>query len=97
MQIAKNASNLENTTKEHNSKIILNHRKQISLSGVEEVFNSNESCIILKISGSKLQLNGSNISISKLDIENKILEATGFFNCIKFYEKQEGLFKKFFK
>ena len=46
----------------HSSNIILNNRKTLNLSGVDEVISSNESSIYLKVSGTKLQILGSNIT-----------------------------------
>lgn len=92
-----NLKNNEFISKTNNSRLNLENRKALSLHGVEDVFSSNENSLILKVSGSKVYITGTNISISKLDIENKILEATGLFNSIKFIEKQDGFFKRIFK
>lgn len=95
--INKTSQNINTTQDNSNSKIILDSRKYLSLNGVDEVLSSNENYIILKTSGSKLQIIGTNISIIKLDIANKVLEASGIFSSLKFLEKQDNIFKRVFK
>lgn len=81
----------------HNSNIILNNRKTLNLTGVDEVISSNENSIYLKVSGVKLQILGSNITITKLDTDNHILESTGMFDSLKFMQPNERFFKRIFK
>lgn len=97
MQQLKNKQENEILKKEVENNIILTNRKQIKLSGIEEVLSSNENSLLLKTNTSKLEIMGSNLSITKLDIENKILEAVGIFKSIKYINKQEKFWGKLFK
>ena len=57
------SQNSEYQNKNNSSKVLLEHRKNLSLSGVEEVYSSNEMSLILKLSGSKVFITGSKITI----------------------------------
>ena len=76
--------------------LTLTNRKQIKLDGIIEIISTSDTSISLKLKNSPLTITGTNINITKLDIELGILEASGNFETIK-YTKSGGLFKKIFK
>lgn len=80
-----------------NSRLTLENQKKITLSGVMEVVSSNESSIVAKLNKSNVYITGSNIHITKLDVEQGVLEADGLFNQIKYNQKPENLIKRIFK
>lgn len=88
----------ESQTNNINSTLTLTNRKNLSLTGVSEIISSNDQNIFLKIGTTKMIITGKDINITKLDVTNGLLEAEGFFDCMK-YDKGEStsLFKRIFK
>lgn len=92
---------MQKLEQDHLSKItdenlILTNRKTLQLEGITEVIATSESNLYLKLKNTNLQITGSNITITKLDVEKGILEANGNFDTIK-YGKTGGFLRKIFK
>jgi sporulation protein YabP len=90
---------MEKTTQNSNKieeSLTLDNRKSIKLSGIIEVTNSSENTICAKLKETTVTIIGTNIHITKLDINCGILEANGEFNSIK-YGKSANIFRKIFK
>jgi len=82
-----------------NSEIVIKNRSLINLTGVERIYESNETKIQLKVSGTNLQICGDKLNISKIDVEEGILSLEGIITELKYFEKPEkkNFFKKMFK
>ena len=83
-------------TLKYNENLTLENRKKLNITGIVEVVNSSENTICIKLKDTILTINGSEIHITKLDINSGILEAEGLFSNIK-YGKQGNFFRKIFK
>lgn len=93
-----NVTNVINEKKFNNSKLTLNNRKNLSLTGVEKAISSNESNMIFQVNGVKLFITGQELHIEKLDVESGILELTGVIDCIKYGStSNKNMFKRLFK
>lgn len=79
-----------------NNKIIVTNREHISISGITKMLSSNDTTITMLIKNTKLIVNGKNLHIEKLDVENGLLEASGTIDCAK-YVGSEGFVKRIFK
>ena len=77
--------------------LVLNARKELKLEGVVEILNSSETTLNLKLKNTSMIINGENINIKKLDVNQGILEATGIFNSIKYGKTSGNIFKRMFK
>ncbi len=78
---------MENVVKKSettNSRVVLDNRNSISVTGVTRVDSTNESGIILTIKDTKMTILGSDLHVSRLSIEEGVLEATGTINSIKY-------------
>ena len=87
---------LESNNHQLHENLSLTSRKDLKLEGIVEVLATSDTLINLKLKDSPLTICGTNINITKLDIEQGILEATGNFESIK-YSKSGGFLKKIFK
>jgi len=93
---------MEKTINKEKSPIILDeslslsNRKMLKLEGIVEVIATSDTNINLKLKDTSLTICGSEISITRLDVELGILEANGNFESFK-YGKSGGFFKKLFK
>ena len=94
---------MEKTTTTTHSKsnfsqrLYLLDRKHISIDAVNEVKRSNNTEISLILSDkTAMTIQGTDISITKLDIESGTIEATGVFTSILYGSKQ-NIFKRIFK
>lgn len=67
-----------------NSRVVLDNRNRISVTGVTRVDSTNEGGIILTIKDTKMSILGNDLHINRLNIEEGILEATGTINSIKY-------------
>ena len=95
---------MENVTKVINekkfniSKLTLDNRKKLSLTGVEKAISSNENNMIFQVSGVKIFISGSELHIEKLDVDSGMLELSGVVDCIKYSTgTSKSLFKRLFK
>ena len=79
-----------------NNKIILDNRNKISITGISQMLSSNETSISMLIKTTKLLIQGRNLHIEKLDVENGTLEASGTIDQVK-YSGNEGIIKRIFK
>lgn len=94
-----NITNIINDKKFSVNKIMLDNRKKVTIAGVEKALSSNDECLVLQVSGTKLFLSGHNIHLDKLDVEAGVVEAQGDFDCFKFGDAKAkgGFFKRIFK
>ena len=80
------------------SKLILENRKSLEISGVSKVISVNNTNAEVVVSGSKLYIDGSDINIEKLDVESGVLKLVGNFNEFKYAGKGRiSFFKRLFK
>lgn len=82
-----------------NSLLALTNRSILSLSGVEKVIAVSEKQLSLEVCGSGLIIEGNNMNVQKLDVDNGIIEIKGKIDCIKYQGKKEktSLLKRIFK
>lgn len=85
----------ENTISQE--KLVLDARKNISLTAVETVDGFNEQMLKLTINGTKLQIVGDNIKITAFNKANGNLCAQGNFYEIKYSHQKQPLVKRIFK
>lgn len=79
-----------------NESLTLYSRQDLKLEGVVEVLSSSDSEINVKLCDTTLQILGTNINITKLDVTSGNLDATGEFSKIN-YGKSTNIFKRLFK
>ena len=93
----KNIKKQEKTFNE--SQLTLINRLKLLITGVEKVYETNDSKIQLKASGSNLLILGENLNISRLDVDAGNVDIEGKINEIKYLtsENKGGFFKKIFK
>lgn len=81
--------------------IIIEGRKRISVSGVEDVDCFDEDSIVLITTGGTLTVTGSDFHINKLSVETGELIIDGSFDSCRFDETaiggKGGFFSKMFK
>ncbi|PKK95844.1 MAG: sporulation protein YabP [Tenericutes bacterium HGW-Tenericutes-4] len=65
-------------------KITLENREKLTLTGIGKVHNANEHTISVEINGTNLIIEGSNMQVSKLDVQTGNMEAIGAFDLIKY-------------
>lgn len=87
--------NIIKKTETNNSRVVLDNRSRISITGVVRVDSSNESAIILSLKDTKMTITGNDLHVSRLSIEEGVLEATGTVNSIKY--GGSGVMKRIFK
>ncbi len=81
--------------------IILESRKKLSVSAVEEIISFNDEEIILATSMGVLEISGKELHIHKLSVESGETVISGTVEELKYVdsqgEKSEGFFAKLFK
>ncbi|WIV13047.1 sporulation protein YabP [Proteiniborus sp. MB09-C3] len=89
------------TTKSNN--IILEDREKLAISGVESVESFNDNTIILATSKGGINIKGTSLNISKLNLEDGNVTIQGIINSIVYTNKEissgkgNGLLGKMFK
>ncbi|MBS7402982.1 MAG: sporulation protein YabP [Oscillospiraceae bacterium] len=76
------------STKPHN--LILEDRKRLSITGVEDVESFDEQRIILKTSKGTLIIRGSELHIDKLSLESGDLTVDGFVSDLGYEDNVVG-------
>ena len=78
--------------------ITLTDRKQLSLTGVEKMISVKPDLLQLNTDFGTLQITGTAMEVSKLDLEEKVLEVKGVITSIKYLDdKKAPIFKRIFK
>lgn len=83
---------------EHN--ITLKERSNLIISGVEHIYSFNDKKVEVKTSAGEMVIEGENLDMSKLSIDDNIISIDGTINSIaytKSKQQQENFFKKVFK
>ncbi|WP_018248256.1 sporulation protein YabP [Orenia marismortui] len=80
-------------------KLTLSDRKHLELVGVTEVINFSENEILLESNMGKLIIQGEDLHIKQLDLENSQLLVNGYITDLRYDQetKAEGFFKRLFK
>ncbi|MBR4003306.1 MAG: YabP/YqfC family sporulation protein [Clostridia bacterium] len=99
MEITENKNNQKAEKTFNESQLVLKNRINLTLSGVEKVYETNENKIQLKVSNSNLLITGENLNISRLDVESGNVSVEGKINELKYLsnEGKGNIFKKLFK
>jgi len=76
--------------------ITIEDRKKLSLSGATKVISSTSTQAVVEIGNCNVVISGTNIEVTKLDLDNKLVNFTGEINGIKYANKTEktNLIKK---
>lgn len=79
--------------------VVITNRELIVLSGVEKVKNINENIFVGKVAGSNITIQGSNLELTKLDLESGEVELAGLINSLKYSNVFGGknILKRLFK
>lgn len=79
---------MESKIEDKNNNIILENRKKLSITGVNEVISFNDEIIILTTSLGTLTLKGKDLKMNKLDVQNGDVMITGKINSFVYSEKE---------
>ena len=83
---------------EHN--ITLKDRSNLVISGVEHIYSFNDKKVEIKTSAGEMGIEGEELDMSKLNLEESIISIDGTINSIVYAKPkktQENIFKKVFK
>ncbi len=82
-----------------NHSIILQDRKELSLTGVKDCLNFDEETISLETNLGKLTIKGSGLHIQNFNTDNGELSCEGKIHALVYTydEKQNGFFSKIFR
>ena len=88
----------EKVEKIKSNKITLTNQNQLCLSGITKVMTTTESEISVVLNGQNLCISGEKLSVTKLDVESGVLEATGLVTSMKFAgaKQKQNIFKRVF-
>lgn len=77
--------------------ITLTEAKELIISGVENVQSATATAISATTTCGGMVIKGKNIHVEKLDLEQKVLIATGEFEDIKYVSEKKPFLKRVFK
>lgn len=79
--------------------ICIEDRKKISLTGATKVISSTNTQAVVEVGNSNVVITGTNIEVTKLDLENKEVMFAGEITGIKYNQKTEktNIIKRLFK
>ena len=99
MEILQNSTKNEQEKVFENSELKLANRQNLTLTGVEKVYETNTNKLQVRIAGTNLLVNGENLSVTRLDVSSGIVEVQGLINEMKFFSNtNKGNFlKRIFK
>ncbi len=76
--------------------VIMEGRKKLSVSAVEEVGAFNENSVTLKTSMGTLTVKGEKLHINKLSVETGDVDVEGIINSCSYKAEEENTAKSFF-
>ena len=83
---------------EHN--ITLKDRSSLTISGVEHIYSFNDKKVEVRTSAGEMVIEGENLDMGKLNLEESIISIQGTINSIVYSKErkpQESLIKRLFK
>lgn len=80
-----------------NQTITLENRNKLSVSGVEKMISAKPDLMQMATGLGNLQVVGTNMEMSKLDLEQKVVEISGEISQIRFVDSKQPIFKRIFK
>lgn len=86
-----------NLVKDH--KLIIDNQRKASVTSVVKAVSANQQSIVLQLGHTKLQIVGSELFLSKLDVVAGLAEVEGKINTIKYAGggQQKNFFARLFK
>lgn len=80
------------------SKVTMLNRTNLAITGVERVVSSTNTLVNLKVAGSSMCVEGSNLYVAKLDVDQGVIVLEGQVNAIRYGQsKKAPIFKRIFK
>ncbi|MFI3209942.1 MAG: YabP/YqfC family sporulation protein [Peptostreptococcaceae bacterium] len=83
---------------EHNVNLI--ERKSLTISGVEHIYSFNDKKVEVKTSVGQMIIEGENLDMGKLSIDDNIIDIKGIINSITYSKERkskENIVKRIFK
>lgn len=79
--------------------LCIEERNKLILTGAEKIIASTNTQAIVEVSDSNIIICGTDIEVTKLDLDNKIVTFAGKFSSVKYAVKTEktSLLKRLFK
>ena len=79
--------------------ICIEDRKKLTIVGATRVVSATDTQAVVEIGGSNVIITGTNLEVTKLDLDNKEVCFSGMINGIKYAQKAEkgNLIKRLFK
>ena len=79
--------------------ICIEDRKKLTINGATKVISATDSQAVVEVGGSDVVITGTNIEVTKLDLDNKEVSFSGNINGLKYSQKTEkgSLLKRLFK
>ena len=95
----KNSNNISGSDNPDH-KLTLKNRKQLEISGIKEVVSYNESKIIVQTTLGTLNIDGKNLNIKKLNLEQTNINIEGNINNLQYSNKSphhKNILQRIFK
>ena len=79
--------------------LCIEDRKKLILTGATKVISSTITQAVVEVGDTNIVISGTNIEVTKLDLENKTVTFSGNINSVKYSAKTEktSLLKRMFK
>lgn len=79
--------------------LCIEDRKKLILTGATKVVSSTSTQAVVEIGDTNIVISGTNIEVTKLDLDNKTVTFSGNINSVKYTAKTEktSLLKRMFK
>ena len=79
--------------------LCIEDRKKLILTGATKVISSTSTQAVVEVGDTNIVISGTNIEVTKLDLDNKTVSFSGNINSVKYTAKTEktSLLKRMFK
>lgn len=79
--------------------LCIEDRKKLILTGATKVISSTSTQAVVEVGDANIVISGTNIEVTKLDLDNKTVTFSGNINSVKYTAKTEktSLLKRMFK
>lgn len=84
---------------DHVESICIEDRKKLTISGATKVVSATDTQAVVEVGGTNVVISGSDIEVTKLDLDNKSVCFSGNINGVKYTQKVEkgNFVKRLFK
>ncbi len=87
----------EKIVKHTQHKLVCDNRRLLCITGVEKASEASPTHFSCVVMGRELQVDGKDLQVNKLDVNEGVAEIEGEIDAIKYAQERKSIFKRLFR